>query len=306
METVSYLDFPNCLKLSNGRAEIVVTTDLGPRVLWYGLSGGENVLGECLADVIKTELGEWKPYGGHRLWVAPENMPKSYVPDSAPLESYEGDGHSVRLMQRAEAATGLQKELTVTLDAEGSGVTLRHRITNRGEVEVEVSAWALTIMRGGGVAIVPQEPYGPHPDFLLPARPLALWHYTDLSDPRYTFGRKFVSVRSEKGRKEPQKIGVGNRQGWAAYHVGETLFVKRFGYEEGARYPDCGSNNEVFTAGAFIEVESLSPLRHLQFGESVEHVERWSLHGGVRVGVGADDAALEAAIGLLVTQTMGG
>ena len=72
MEKITYLDLPNCYRLSNGTAELVFTTDVGPRVIRYAFVGGENVLGECPAESVVTELGEWKPWGGHRLWAAPE------------------------------------------------------------------------------------------------------------------------------------------------------------------------------------------------------------------------------------------
>jgi hypothetical protein len=298
LRTVTRLGLPNCLLLSNGTVEVVVTTDVGPRVVHYGFAGAGNVLGECPSEVVETEWGEWRPWGGHRLWTAPEASPRSYHPDDEAV-AVEAEGElGVRLTPPVEGRAGVQKELTVTLDAEGSGVTLRHRVWNRGTSRVELAAWALTIMRGGGEIFIPQEPYGPHPQHLLPARPLVLWPYTDMSDPRLRFGRRLIRVRSDAALDAPQKLGVANKLGWAAYLTGGTLFVKRFGYEEGARYPDLGCNNEVFTAGSFVEVESLSKLVELEPGEPVEHVERWSLFKDFTAG-DADvdfDVDLEAAI----------
>jgi hypothetical protein len=112
-----------------------------------------------------------------------------------------------------------------------------------------------------------------------------------MSDPRLSFGRRFVRLRSEEALDEPQKIGLANKVGWAGYVLDGTLFVKHFTYEEGATYPDYGCNNEFFTAGLFMEVESLSPLRQLEPGDSLEHVERWHLFGGVNVS--DDEASLE-------------
>ncbi len=301
MEKITYLDLPNCYRLSNGTVELVFTTDVGPRVVRYCFAGGANVLGECPEASVETELGEWRPLGGHRLWAAPEASPRSYAPDNAPVE-FESEGElSVRLTPPVEAATGIQKELTVSLDEEGSGVSLHHRVTNRGPWEIEAAPWALTIMRGGGQAVIPQEPFGAHPEHLLPARRLVLWRYTDLSDPRFNFGRRFLRLRSDAERAEPQKIGVENKRGWAAYHVGGSLFVKRFAYRAGAAYPDDGCNNEVFTAGSFIELESLAPLKRLAPGESAEHEERWHLFADFDAG--ADDESLAAAVEPLIEGT---
>jgi hypothetical protein len=139
--------------------------------------------------------------------------------------------------------------------------------------------------------IVPQEPKGTHADNLLPVRPMVLWAYTDLTDPRFSIGPRYVRLRSDPGRPEPQKIGLGNRQGWAAYAHGREVFLKRFAHQAGARYPDHGSNVEVFTAGAFIELETLGPLARLAPGEVAEHVERWELHGNVTPGDTEDGIA---------------
>jgi hypothetical protein len=292
------MGLPNCYVLSNGAVEVTLATDVGPRVLGYNFVGGENVLGEHPEITVTTEWGEFKPWGGHRFWTAPEAMPRSYAPDNDPVE-FDYGALSARLIREVERHTNVRKELTVTLDAEGSGVTLTHRVTNRGAWRVELGAWGLTIMRGGGTAVIPQEPFGPHPQNLLPARALVLWPYTDMSDARLSFGRRFVRLRSDASSGEPQKIGLMNKGGWAGYVNEGTLFVKNFPYEEGAVYPDYGCNNEFFTAGLFIEVESLSPLKLLEPGDSIEHVERWRLFEGV--GVGDDEDSLEEVARLATT-----
>lgn len=300
MEKISYLGLPNCYRLSNGTAEAVVTSDVGPRVVRYAFTGAENMLGEVPDATLATELGDFKPWGGHRLWVAPEAKPRSYAPDNAPLAvSVEGE-RAIRLTAPVEAATGIEKEMLVALDAEGSGLTVRHRVTNRNLWAIDAAPWALTIMRGGGTAIFPQEPYISWDDYLLPARPLVLWHYTDLSDARWSIGRKFIRLTTDAGVSRPQKVGMLNKQGWAAYRHGATLFVKRFAYEEGAAYPDYGCNCETYTAGDFIEVESLAPLARLEPGAAAEHLERWTLFRDVEAGATEDE--LDATISPLIAQ----
>ena len=301
MEKLTYLNLPDCYRLSNGTIEVIVTTAVGPRIIRYGFTGEENILGEFPEEVIETELGRWKPWGGHRLWTAPEATPRSYAPDNEPLEYQIESSRAIRLMPAVESATLIQKEMTISIDGEGTGVTIHHKITNRNLWAIDAAPWALTIMNGGGEAILPQEPYRSHDEYLLPARPLVVWHYTDLSDARWKIGSRYIRLRTEADRAEPQKIGIGNRQGWAAYHRHETLFVKRFGFEEGAVYPDYGSNNETYTAGPFIEIESLAPVRRLEPGMTAEHVERWHLFRGVHLG--ATETTLDEAIAPLIAQT---
>jgi len=291
VEKVSSLGLPNCYRLSNETVEVVVATDVGPRVLAYGFRGGENVFGEVPEALVTTAFGDFKPRGGHRLWTAPEVNPRSYAPDNSPVE-FEFVGESkVRLIGPVEPHTGVQKVISVTLDAEGSGVTVRHRLLNHGSWAIDVSLWALTILRAGGEAVLPQEPFRSWGNYLAPARPLVLWHYTDLTDARLTLGRKFVRVRTDDAAEDPLKIGALNKQGWAAYLRGSTLYVKRHPYEEGATYPDYGSNVEAFTAGPFIELESLSPVRRLEPGATASHEERWHLFRDFDAGATEDSLA---------------
>lgn len=301
MEKISYLGLPNCYLLSNETVEVVVTTDAGPRILRYAFLDGENILGEVPDVTVATELGGWKPLGGHRLWTAPEAMPRSYAPDNNPIEFEIRGERSILLRQPAEPATGVQKEIGVTLDEEGTTVFVEHKITNRNLWSIEVAPWALTIMNGGGEAILPQEPYRTWEECFLPARPMVLWHYTNLSDSRWTIGQKYVRLRTDDALHAPQKIGAGNKQGWVAYQRRGTLFIKRFDHAEGATYPDFGSNTEVYTAGSFIEVETLAPLRPLEPGQSAEHTERWHLFRDINLGT--DESSLDAHLTPLIAQT---
>lgn len=272
-----FMGRPGCLELSNGEASVIVSTGFGPRILSYSLDGGDNVLGWHPDAEVTTDLGKWKPYGGHRLWVAPENMPLSYAPDNEPVEVETLGDLSVRLAAAKDAA-GAGKEITVTLDDTGSRIEIEHRITNHRETAEEMAAWALTIMRPGGEAIVPNEPRGEYnPDNLLPVRTIAVWPYTDFTDPRWQFMSDEIRLKVDENARSQQKFGVLNKQGWAGYRWQNLLFTKRFEFVEGATYPDMNSNVEVYTDGGFVEVETLSPLKRLVPGETIRHYESWEV-----------------------------
>jgi hypothetical protein len=279
MEKIQFADLENCARLSNGEVELIVATEAGPRILAYNFVGGENVLGLHPHAKIPTALGEYRILGGHRLWIAPEHMPNSYAPDNSAVEySFDEAENSLHLVQPVEPVSKTQKEITVRLEKSGSNVSIDHKITNRGEAEIELAAWALTIMRGGGTCELPNETFAPYGgETLLPVRNLTVWSYTDLSDPRWSFDREFIRLRVDENRHEPQKIGALNRQGWVRYRLADAVFTKYFDFLENAVYPDMNSNTELYTAGSFVEVESLAPLVKLQPGEATEHAERWRL-----------------------------
>jgi hypothetical protein len=263
----------NCIEVELGPYSLTLTESFGPRVLRFGLTGQESVFGEHPGAAVETGYGTWRPLGGHRLWVAPEAKPTSYAPDDKPIE-LEEDDDAIELIAPTDAA-GFRKQMSI-LCTDSEVLTLRHTVTNETDREQRIAAWCLTIMKGGGTAYLPMEPYKSHAEELLPARQLILWHYTDLTDPRWTLGKKLVSLRVDEQYGHPQKIGASNRQGWLGYRIGEFAFLKSFSHEE-EEYPDMNSNCEIYTGGSFVELESLSPLRTLQPRDSVKHEEKWVL-----------------------------
>src|SRR5262249_24786050 len=145
---------------------------------------------------------------------------------------------------------------------------------------VELAPWALTVMATGGECVFPQPSYGSHAENLLPVRPLAMWAYTNMADPRWTWGKRVVRLR-QTPEEPPQKIGVLVTQGMAGYANHGNFFYKRFGCEKGASYPDFGCNFETFTRNDVLEIESLGPLQTISPGEFASHVERHYLVLGV-------------------------
>ena len=296
MQKVAYAGWPNCIQVSNGQIELIATTDVGPRIIRFGFVGGPNLFSEVPEHLGKTGGDEWKSYGGHRLWHAPEVMPRSYVPDNSSIE-HVWDGRTLKLIQPVEASTGLQKEIEITLDEKANRVSVLHRIRNKNGWAIEAAPWALSVMRGPGTAIFPQElPV----DQLLPVRPLVLWGYTDMRDARWTWGTKFIQLRSDPAADKPQKFGIMNTLGWAAYAREETVFIKRFNFDPKAVYPDFGCNTESYTRGDMIEVETVGPLRKIESGAFVEHVEHWFLF---KCKIGGTDDELEAQLAPLIKNT---
>lgn len=282
---ISYGGWPNCIKLSNGKTELVITTDVGPRIIRYARVGGQNVFKEYAAQMGKTGGKEWCIYGGHRLWHAPEVKPRTYALDNSPVEA-AWKNEVLTLTQATEPETRIQKQIEISF-AKGGEVWLTHRLVNRNHFDIEFAPWCLTVMAAGGRAIFPQEDFIPHTEYLLPARPLVLWHYTNMADPRWIWGTKYIQLRQNPKMPAPQKVGFLNTKGWAAYSLGEDLFIKRFGFDPTANYADLGCNTETFTNDDMLEVETLGPLTKLAPGASVEHVEIWTLN---KCAVGESEA----------------
>ncbi len=282
MEKINYKGWPNCHRLSNNRVDLVVTTDVGPRLIRFGFVGQENEFHEYEQMLGQVGGDQWRIYGGHRLWLAPEDKARTYCPDNEPVELERRAG-SVRLIQPTEAITGVQKEIDIRLSPADAHVQVTHRLRNHNPSTVELAPWALSVMAPGGTAIIPLPPRGTHPEALLPVNTITLWAYTDMSDPRWTWGPRYVMLRHEPHATTPQKAGLMVIDGWAAYARNGHLFVKTFDYAQGAKYPDFGCCVETWTDADMLELETLGPLVCLQPGAAVEHVEHWFLFSDVPV-----------------------
>jgi len=286
MDRIAYKGWESCYYLSNGLVELVVTGDVGPRILRFAFVDGENVFCELEEYAGMTGGDGWRNYGGHRLWHAPESQPRTYAPDNDRVEVEEYEDF-VRFVQPVEASTGIEKAMDIRLAPDRAQVRVVHRLRNTTLWPVELAPWALSVMAPGGVGILPLPPRGSHDDTLLPTGSLVLWAYTDMADPRWTWGTQFVLLRQDPAAVSSQKVGASVVDGWVAYAWKEHLFVKTFEYEAGARYPDRGCSAELYTDARILEVETLGPLTRLAPGATVQYAETWSLFSGVPVP--ADD-----------------
>jgi hypothetical protein len=279
MQMIDYKGW-KCIRLANKQVELIVTRDVGPRIIRFGFIGGPNVFAEFEDQMGGRGESEWMIRGGHRLWIAPEAAPWSYEPDNEPYAGAEAIPNGVRTVQTPGPLSGLEKQMEITLDPEQNTATVRHTLTNRRDTPVRCSVWSPSVMGPGGQMILPLPAKVPHTECLLPTQNWSLWSYTVLNDPRFTFGRDYIFFRQDPARG-PNKIGLMHREGWAAYQREEVLFVKYFDYVDDAEYPDGNVNFECFSNEAMLEVESLGPMVSLQKDESASRTEVWKIFAPV-------------------------
>src|SRR5882757_10175999 len=87
VQKTEYKGWKNCYRVSNGEVELIVTADVGPRVIRYGFVGGQNLFKEFKEQLGKSGEKAWQARGGHRLWIAPEAVPESYALDNTPVKA---------------------------------------------------------------------------------------------------------------------------------------------------------------------------------------------------------------------------
>lgn len=281
IEKNEYKHFGKCVKISNGIVEVIITLEYGPRIISYSLTNRENVFNEDVPTEVDFGDEKWKLVGGHRLCHSPEVTARTYTPDNNPVECIELH-NGVRIIQEQELKTQMSKKIEIVLNESSSEVNVSHIVTNNNAWNIEFSAWAVSAMARGGKEIVPLPE---RPVEALPNGIIAVWPYGRMNDKRVHWGDKYMTLSQDVDMKNPFKVGISNENGWAAYYIKNTLFVKQYKHEIGNKYPDYGVSYETYTSEYLLEMETLSPLKVVKPGESIVHNEIWKLAGDISMNL---------------------
>ena len=274
----SFKSYGECISFQTKDIKLLVTIDLGPRIIFYG-KAGKNIMFEDLNDTTnkggeffdKNLKGEgiWHLYGGHRLWKSPEYM-DTYYPDNKKVEvNILADNRAV-FTANVETTTKLQKSLDITMNEDGS-IVLKQYILNKGSDNIEISAWGLTVLDNGAKAEIP---LSTKDTVFLPNRNIVYWPYTDINDDRIkVFNDKIVV--EQKNKVQPIKIGLYTEDEIKTQIKGMEFSIHLD--KKSGTYPDFYCNCECYTNNYIFEIETLSPLKLLAPGDKIEHIEYWSL-----------------------------
>jgi len=300
VEKTEYKGWKNCYRITNGEIETIVTGDVGPRIIRFAFVGGQNLFKEFADQLGKSGEEKFQLRGGHRVWKAPEDPVATWAPDNVPVE-IQITPTGIIAREPVEPSTQLRKEIEVRMAESGAQMTVINRITNRGLFPLQFSAWALTMMTPGGVAVSGFPPRGKHPINLEATNPLVMWAYTNLADSRWKFTKKYLTLRQDPRDADAQKLGMFNPDTWGAYLLNGEAFLKRTKPDPAKTYPDFGCSFETFTNNEFLEIETLGPMTDLRPRQTVEHSEHWALFRDVRPNSLTDDELDRVLMPLLKT-----
>jgi hypothetical protein len=253
---------------------MVVVHDVGPRIAWFGHA--TNLL--FWDDDEKHRRGEWKLYGGHRLWLTrpgADESEETYVPDNGAC-LVRKTPHSIQVTTPLGVS---MIERSLKVDLIDGAFRITHRIRNRGDMLWSGGAWALTctqpvrrtryrIPLGDSTAAWEAT------TLVIPTR----WggsHTSRLADPQFAFARDALVVRPS-GIEGKRMLGAPAGVLEMTDHRG--MFRKHAPYVPHARYP-LATNVALYIGpnNFMVELETMGPLRTLAPGESLFHVETWTL-----------------------------
>ncbi|MEX0746008.1 MAG: DUF4380 domain-containing protein [Phycisphaeraceae bacterium] len=245
----------------------------------------------------------YRNHGGDKVWPTVQafwerafggaGWPPDGVIDGQPWQIVEQSAHHLVIRSQVHPVLGVHCERELRLDADQPTARITNRLTRVQPSIFPVNIWTITQVR--------------HPRFAL--LDIAAERAQPASWIDFGNGDKLEgSVRLHDAddaaaalqwtfdHEAPAKLGTLGH--WIAGVWDDRVFLQTIDdYDPTAAYPD-GSNVQAYANGDYLELELLSPLVHLQPGESLAHTVTWRL-------LPRDDATAAALIDVLRSHAAG-
>ena len=271
IERTEFQGWKDAYRLTLGKAEMVVLTEVGPRIISLRVNGGPNLL---YVDPATQGRGQgdadWHIYGGHRIWQSPETE-DAYRPDNGPC-GVQTSGDGLTVTTAIDPDTKLRKRLTI--GAQGERFVVESALLNTSDLVNAGGVWALTCVAPQGVIAFP---WGNSGDWA--TRRITWWtrwagHTSNVRSQQYQPGPDLFLVRPTG---EEGKVGTHSPEGWVALCRRDATLIKSFTPQPHVTYPDDGCSVEVYTCADFMELETLSPLGMILPGQEIVQREVWTI-----------------------------
>lgn len=302
--------------LSNDRASVEFTKDIGGRILSYHLAGRDNVL--LLSEAVKHEVmprhdvdAPFIQYNGAIVWLGPQsdwwkyqtlNLVRRLLAPEWPPDPYliyadnaltHNSGTSVSLRGIDSPVSGVRVDKDIALQPDGS-LYLRANMTNVSDSPVNWDLWFLARVSPDARVYVPSA--DPDTMRIQDFQP-------ELYDrPAYSFVDGLLSLAPKDvaadraGRQGKFMLGV--RQPWiASFYAGQLLLISFEKVPPAYIHPRQApvelyvNQDRNFPAIGVIELETHSALRELYPGETFSAWQHWYLFDYS----GSDDEAEQIA-----------
>ncbi len=279
----------DAVRLDNGVVELTAAASIA-RVTHFALKGKPNVFRldkDLMGQSQNRDMdatGQYKDFGGAKLWVAPQsqwgtrsgNWPPHYEIDSAPCRLERSGTGSLTLIGQPSRAAGVA--FTRTISLKGPAAEVEVVMTNVSEKPVAWGIWTVACVRPGGTVFLPWEPGA------------AIWSADkEHSAPEKYGWKRFADtlMLEQAAAKDGCKFFSKSKAGWiGSVNEGQALLIT-FHADPAAPLPAGEGSAEVYSCKKFVELEHVGRRESLKPGERAVLKEQWHLFPAPPAGLTA-------------------
>ena len=257
-EKAEHNGFSGLWMSSDGTRAFVTATPF-PRIIAFETPDHASVLHVSTAH----------EYYGVRSWfLEPEQTEQSGLPALMPAVFEETKDTGLTLRTAKEPQSGLSLRMTILIDPEARSLIVTHEFRNETARDRYMAPWGIVAVSPGDLIGFTKWRSGRRHTLTVtaPAR---------VSDPLVNHGYHTISVDfSRNPHAEFLKLGTDTDCGWVACANDRTAVWLHTAFDETGTYPEGGGTVTFFrsgemTGGAFAEIESVGPLRHVGAGATM-------------------------------------
>jgi hypothetical protein len=266
------------LEITTRKIKLVVITELGPRIAFFGLPNGENVF-YWKNDLLGRE--GWRLLGGHRVWATRPGADESedaYAADNEQCEIEESHGEWI-ITGAVHPFLQTRRGMRIRI-LNNESLEVNSFITNSGPMLYSGGVWNPTCIlpRPGMEFGVPLGDRRLTWDIIKVVIPRTFaGHSSRINDSQITFNEDFMIVRPqgiETKRMIMAPLGI-LAMSWPEKGIS---FIKHAQFKPFAQYP-LGCNLAIYNGpdNYMSEMETYGQERTLLPGETMTHKETWQL-----------------------------
>ncbi len=271
--------YGKCVSINNGTVKVIVSVDVGPKIIFWGYTNGENMLyipynileyDEHISQKIPPDIF-FKRYG-HEIMLEYENSNPVVLSSGTTIYSILQDGV---VFSCSSPKLGISTNLEIIIQDSSNSIMIVHSIENINEKAQSFSICSSTFVTQDGTLIVPQnvEDLGNSPN-----RVLALWKKSNINDSRLYVTNEYLRFNNlSTDNLSVLKLGINNRQAWSTYTKDGITFLKHYLHNKKAKYLNFDSSFIIDSKKALLSLKVLSPIYNVQKNEIAKMAEYWSL-----------------------------
>lgn len=281
---VNHAGWADSYALRSASAEVIVVPAIG-RVMHFGFAGEESVFWEN--PVLRGKPLSPNPwstpgsFGGDKTWPAPQsswNWPPPTAFDAARCEA-KVVGDSLVLTTPIDPTFGIRANRKITLSPFEPVLEITTTYEKVQGQPVELSVWVISQFRDpeGVYLRIPKETQYPEG--------------YNLQGPPPGDHLKIKGDLLKMTRHSTQSFKIGSDANALLWTGKDHMCLIEIQRQSGATYPDKGSSVEIYTnpdPAAYVELETLGPLKTLKVGESMSQLNRYTLKRRRRADADAD------------------